>query len=88
MPLRNLNEIEYMKGEVLANIWTSDYVARISPETGRVSGYIDFKGLLQQPERNPDGVLNGIAYDEAHDRLFVTGKLWPKLFEVRITRAR
>ena len=85
MPLRNLNEIEYMNGEILANIWTSDYVARIAPSTGRVSGYIDFRGLLSPAERSPDGVLNGIAYDQAHDRLFITGKLWPKLFEVKIT---
>ncbi|SRR6266542_724173 len=83
-PLRNLNEIEYVKGEVFANVWTTDYIARIIPDTGRVVGYIDLRGLLSGNERPSDGVLNGIAYDEQHDRLFVTGKLWPKLFEIKI----
>ena len=88
LPVQNLNEIEYVKGEIFANIWTSDYIARIAPETGRVSGYIDLRGLVPAGQRNPDGVLNGIAYDQVHDRLFVTGKLWPKLFEIRITTPR
>jgi glutamine cyclotransferase len=83
-PLRNLNELEYVKGEVLANIWTTDYIARIAPATGRVLGYIDLRGLLTTSERPSDGVLNGIAYDAQRDRLFVTGKLWPKLFEIRL----
>jgi len=85
MPLRNLNELEYVKGEVLANVWTTDFVARISPDTGRVMGYIDLRGLLSGAERPSDGVLNGIAYDAQRDRLFVTGKLWPKLFEIKLT---
>jgi glutamine cyclotransferase len=84
-PLRNLNELEYVKGEVLANIWTTDYIARIAPATGRVLGYIDLRGLLTASERPSDGVLNGIAYDAQRARLFVTGKLWPKLFEIRLT---
>lgn len=84
MPLRNLNELEYMKGEILANVWTTDTVARIAPDSGRVVGYIDFGGLLSRAERADVDVLNGIAYDEQNDRLFVTGKLWPKVFEVRI----
>jgi glutamine cyclotransferase len=84
-PLRNLNELEYVKGEVLANIWTTDYIARIAPATGKVLGYIDLRGLLTASERPSDGVLNGIAYDAQRDRLFVTGKLWPKLFEIRLT---
>jgi glutamine cyclotransferase len=84
-PLRNLNELEYVKGEVLANVWTTDYIARIAPATGRVLGYIDLRGLLTASERPSDGVLNGIAYDAQRDRLFVTGKLWPKLFEIRLT---
>ena len=88
MPLRNLNEIEYMKGEILANVWMTDYVARIAPDTGRVSDYIDLRGLLSPAERSSTDVLNGIAYDEKGDRLFVTGKLWPKLFEIRIALAR
>jgi glutaminyl-peptide cyclotransferase len=83
-PLRSLNELEYVKGEVLANIWTTDYIARIAPGTGRVLGYIDLRGLLSANERPSDGVLNGIAYDAQRDRLFVTGKLWPKLFEIRL----
>jgi len=87
-PLRNLNELEYVKGEVLANIWTTDYIARIAPATGRVVGYIDLRGLLTTSERPSDGVLNGIAYDAQRDRLFVTGKLWPKLFEIRIVNSR
>ena len=83
-PLRNLNELEYVKGEIFANIWQTDYVARISPATGKVTGYVDLRGLLTASERAGTDVLNGIAYDEAHDRLFVTGKLWPKIFEIKL----
>ena len=85
-PLRELNEVEYVKGEILANIWQTDMVARIAPETGRVTGYIDLRGLLTAPERARTDVLNGIAYDAKQDRLFVTGKLWPKLFEIRLVK--
>lgn len=85
-PLKNLNELEFVKGEVLANIWQTDYVARINPSTGVVTGYIDFRGLLTPREREGTDVLNGIAYDDKTDRLFITGKLWPRVFEVRITR--
>jgi glutamine cyclotransferase len=81
-----LNELEYVKGEVFANIWQTDYVARIDPRTGRIAGYIDLRGLLTAAERSATDVLNGIAYDEAGDRLFVTGKLWPKLFEIKLQR--
>jgi len=84
IPLRNLNELEYMKGEILANVWTTDAVARVAPDTGRVTGYIDLAGLLTPAEKASVDVLNGIAYDEKNDRLFVTGKLWPKLFEIKI----
>jgi glutaminyl-peptide cyclotransferase len=84
--LKNLNELEFVKGEVFANVWQTDYVARVDPATGKVSGYIDFRGLLSAREREATDVLNGIAYDEATDRLFITGKLWPRVFEVRITR--
>jgi glutaminyl-peptide cyclotransferase len=84
LPLRNLNELEFMKGEILANVWTTDSVARVSPDTGRVAGYIDLRGLLTPAEQRSVDVLNGIAYDEKNDRLFVTGKLWPKLFEIKI----
>lgn len=83
-PLRHLNELEYMKGEILANVWMTDSVVRVSPETGRVTGYIDLRGLLTPAERASVDVLNGIAYDEKGDRLFVTGKLWPRLFEIQI----
>lgn len=85
-PLKNLNELEYVKGEVFANVWQTDYVARINPATGVVTGYIDFRGLLTASERASTDVLNGIAYDERADRLFITGKLWPRVFEVRVTR--
>jgi len=84
-PVTYLNELEYIHGQIYANVWYSDRIARISPATGKVLGWIDLAGLLPQSERSsPGAVLNGIAYDSAHDRLFVTGKLWPKLFEIRI----
>ena len=85
-PLKELNELEYVKGEIFANVWQTDYVARVDPATGVVNGYIDFRGLLTPREREGTDVLNGIAYDEATDRLFITGKLWPRVFEVRVTR--
>jgi glutaminyl-peptide cyclotransferase len=88
IPLRNLNELEYMKGEILANVWTTDSIARVSPDTGRVTGYIDLRGLLTPAERGAVDVMNGIAYDEKADRLFVTGKLWPKVFEIKIVAGR
>jgi glutaminyl-peptide cyclotransferase len=84
-PVTQLNELEYVHGEIYANIWHSDRIARISPETGKVLGWIDLTGILPADERtDPEAVLNGIAYDAAHNRLFVTGKLWPKLFEIQI----
>jgi glutaminyl-peptide cyclotransferase len=85
-PVVNLNELEYVRGEILANVWQTDRIARIAPETGAVIGWIDLAGLLNPAERPPsvDAVLNGIAYDAGHDRLFVTGKLWPKLFEITL----
>lgn len=85
-PLKNLNELEFVRGEVYANVWQTDYVARINPDSGLVTGYIDLRGLLTARERQETDVLNGIAYDEATDRLFITGKLWPRVFEVRVTR--
>ena len=85
-PLRNLNELEYVKGEIFANVWQTDYIARIAPDTGKVSGYIDLRGLLTPAERAATDVLNGIAYDAGHDRLFVTGKWWPKVFEIKIAK--
>ena len=86
-PVARLNELEYVKGEIYANVWLTDRVARISPETGRVTGWIELGGLLSPQERtSPDQVLNGIAYDSERDRLFVTGKLWPKIFEIELIR--
>lgn len=82
----NVNELEFVKGELLSNIWQQEYIARINPDTGKVTGWIDMRGLLSPRERASVDVLNGIAYDEKGDRLFVTGKLWPKIFEIRITR--
>jgi glutaminyl-peptide cyclotransferase len=83
--VERLNELEYIKGEIYANIWGSDYVVRIDPATGTVTGVIDFTGLLPPEDRRIDtDVLNGIAYDAKEDRLFITGKKWPKLFEVRL----
>ena len=83
-PVNNLNELEWVKGEVFANIWQTDYIARIDPATGRVTGWIDLRGLLSPRERAKTDVLNGIAYDAAGDRLFVTGKWWPRVFEIKL----
>ncbi|HEX7138444.1 MAG TPA: glutaminyl-peptide cyclotransferase [Vicinamibacterales bacterium] len=85
-PLRSLNELEYVKGEIFANVWQTDLIARIAPDTGRVTSYIDLRGLLTPAERSKTDVLNGIAYDAEHDRLFVTGKWWPKLFQISLVR--
>lgn len=84
-PVIRLNELEYIQGEVYANIWQTDRIARINPQTGQVLAWIDLAGLLSaQDRRQPVDVLNGIAYDAATDRLFVTGKLWPQLFELEL----
>lgn len=82
-PVSRLNELEYVQGEIYANVWQTDYIARISPTTGNVIGWIDLEGLLS-PEDLGEAVdvLNGIAYDVQNERLFVTGKLWPKIFEI------
>jgi glutaminyl-peptide cyclotransferase len=84
VPVRSLNELEVVKGEIFANVWQTDRIARISPRTGQVTGWIDLSGLLDPHDRPGTDVLNGIAYDAAGDRLFVTGKKWPKLFEIAI----
>jgi glutaminyl-peptide cyclotransferase len=87
--VENLNELEYIHGEIYANIWQSDTIVRISPRTGKVLGWIDLTGIIDKRElRDPGAVLNGIAYDATRDRLFVTGKLWPKLFEIKIVPHR
>lgn len=86
-PVLDLNELEYVRGEIYANIWHTDRIARISPRSGRVLGWIDLSGLMDKSElSDPEAVLNGIAYDSRFDRLFVTGKLWPKLFEIKVVR--
>jgi glutaminyl-peptide cyclotransferase len=85
-PIKNLNELEYVRNEIYANVWQTNLIARISPSTGKVLSWIDLTGLLPPTDNatsQPD-VLNGIAYDSAEDRLFVTGKLWPKLFEIKV----
>jgi glutaminyl-peptide cyclotransferase len=85
-PVINLNELEFVKGEIFANIWQTDTIARISPATGQVTGWIDLSGLLTAGESRGVDVLNGIAYDAAQDRLLVTGKLWPKIFEITLVK--
>jgi glutamine cyclotransferase len=89
IPVWGLNELEYVEGQIYANIWPTERIARIAPETGQVLGWIDMKGLLTQQDysRTVD-VLNGIAYDQKSGRLFVTGKLWPKLFEINLIPAK
>jgi glutamine cyclotransferase len=82
--VEDLNELEMVKGEILANVWSTERIARISPKTGRVTGWIDLRGLLSPAEAAQADVMNGIAYDAAGDRLFVTGKLWPRLFEIQL----
>lgn len=89
IPIANLNELEYIKGEIYANIWQTDRIARIDPKTGKVNSWIDLSGILKPEDIPSDAqpdVLNGIAYDEKGDRLFVTGKLWPKLYEIKLVK--
>ena len=86
VPVEEINELEWVEGEIFANVWHSNRIARIDPQTGYVVGWIDLTGLLDASEAGPDpeAVLNGIAYDDASDRLFVTGKLWPRIFEISL----
>lgn len=88
IPVTKLNELEYVRGEIFANVWLTDRIARIDPQSGRVTGWIDLEGL--SPFKNSDNqikVLNGIAYDSNNHRLFVTGKLWPNIYEIRLVPA-
>lgn len=87
LPVTRLNELEWVEGEVWANVWQTDRIARIDPASGRLLGWIDLTGLLPAEDRAAQrvDVLNGIAYDAARDRVFVTGKWWPKLFEIQVT---
>jgi glutamine cyclotransferase len=83
-PVNNLNELEFINGEIWANLWYQDRIARISPESGAVLGWIDLSELYPQSQRASEDVLNGIAYDSDTDRLFVTGKNWPWLYEIEV----
>jgi glutamine cyclotransferase len=87
-PVHNVNELEWVKGEIYANVWETNWIARIDPRDGHVLGLINLAGLLVPSDQvsGPDSVLNGIAYDAKGDRLFVTGKNWPKLFEIRVRK--
>ena len=86
VPVSRLNELEYVEGEIWANIWYDDRIARISPADGKVLGFIDLGSLYPQSARGSEAVLNGIAYDPAAKRLFVTGKNWPQLYEIEVAR--
>ena len=81
-PVDRLNELEWVNGEIFANVWMTPMIARIDPASGRVTGWIDLTALAIQNGDNQDSVLNGIAYDPERDRLFVTGKYWPRLYEI------
>lgn len=84
-PVRQLNELEFIEGEIWANVWQRDIILRINPATGRVTSYLDMKGLMPQEMRaGGEDVLNGIAYDAERKRIFVSGKLWPRIFEIRL----
>lgn len=85
-PVPNVNELEWVKGEIFANVWQTNWILRIDPASGNVLGVVDLKGLLKPADIVPGqtDVLNGIAYDAKGDRLFVTGKNWPKLFEIQL----
>jgi len=87
VPLFRLNELEYIKGEIYANVWQTNRIARISPLTGKVIRWIDLSGLSGKDlSTEKEAVLNGIAYDQDNDRLFVTGKLWSRIFEIKIVK--
>jgi glutaminyl-peptide cyclotransferase len=88
LPVEDLNELEFVEGEIYANVWMTDRIAMIAPGTGEVTGWINLAGLMPRGSTSGDAVLNGIAYDAARRRLFVTGKLWPRLFEIRVRRVR
>jgi glutamine cyclotransferase len=84
-----LNELEFIRGEIYANVWHSDRIARISPRDGHVIAWIDLTRLLSSDQKiNAESVLNGIAYDAMHDRIFVTGKQWPRIFEIKVVARR
>lgn len=87
-PVSRLNELEYIRGEIFANIWMTDQIVRIDPATGNVLGWIDLAGLYPKRDRTPSAdVMNGIAYDAGKDRIFITGKQWPFLYEIKLAPA-
>jgi glutaminyl-peptide cyclotransferase len=86
-PVTQLNELEWVNGEIFANVWMTPRIARIDPQSGNVTGWIDLTPLVRENGDNQDAVLNGIAYDQARDRLFVTGKYWPRLYEIDLVQA-
>jgi glutamine cyclotransferase len=84
-PVKELNELEYVNGEIYANVWHDNRIATIDPQSGHVKAWIDLTGLMPAGElQDPEAVLNGIAYDQASDKLIVTGKLWPRVFEIKV----
>lgn len=86
-PVRELNELEVVQGEIYANVWHDNRIAIIDPQSGRVTGWINLNGLMPENElQDPEAVLNGIAYDQANNKLYVTGKLWPRIFEIRVKK--
>jgi glutamine cyclotransferase len=89
VPVWGLNELEYVKGQIYANVWPTERIAIIAPDTGQVIGWINLKGILpRRDQAEYVDVLNGIAYDETNGRLFITGKYWPKLFEIELISAK
>ena len=87
-PVTQLNELEWVNGEIFANVWMTPRIARIDPQSGNVTGWIDLSALVRENGDNQNAVLNGIAYDQARDRLFVTGKYWPRLYEIDLVPAQ
>ena len=87
VPVGNLNELEFVQGEIYANVWHDDRIAVVDPQNGRVKAWIDLTGLMPREDlQDEEAVLNGIAYDQSSSRLYVTGKLWPRLFEIRVKK--
>lgn len=79
-----INELEFIQGEIYANIWKSNKIARISPHSGKITGWLELKGLLTPKEYKKAGMLNGIAYNKNNNHIFITGKMWPKIYEVKL----
>ena len=85
-PVANLNELEWIDGEIWANVWMTDRIARISPRTGEVNAWIDLSTLYPRSQRTPPAdELNGIAYDRATRRIYITGKKWPRLYQISVS---